>query len=119
MGFLNGLFKTLGFESEKKKNNNENVIKPQLKQKNQPMAEYDLKNMQQAPTLYEPKSQIDVQNLVDRFKDGEDILVDIKDIDAKERTRSLDFFCGATYALGGKIKQSDATTFLFCHMERE
>ncbi len=118
MGFLNGLFKTLGFEGEKKQKST-NDIKPQLKQKNKTTAEYDLKNMEEAPVLYEPTSQVEVQNLVDKFKDGEDVLVDIKNIDAKERTRSLDFFCGAVYALGGKIKQSDTTVFLFCHMENE
>lgn len=118
MGLLNGLFKTLGFEGEKKKEKQQKTddIKPQLKQKTQ-VAEYDLKSIKPQPTLYQPTSQIEVQQLVDRFRDGEDVLVDIKNIDIKERTRSLDFFCGAVYALGGKIKQSDDQTFLFCHLE--
>lgn len=116
MGFLNGLFKTLGFEGEKKQNK-DRELKPQLKQKSQ-TAEYDLKNMS-LPTLFEPTSQVEVQELVDKFVSGQDVLVDIKNIESKERTRALDFFCGAVYALGGKIKQSDATTFLFCHMENK
>ena len=118
MGFLNGFLRTLGFEGDKKKTPpKENDQQKQKMQSTQ--AQYDLKNLKEKPVLYEPKSQSEVQTLVDKFKNGEDILVDLKNMEPKERTRALDFFSGATYALSGKIKQSDTATYFFCHLELE
>lgn len=111
MGFINGLFKTLGFESE------ENIGKKETKQvsiktsKNN--AEYDLKKEEEQKIVVCPVNQSDIQKITDMLVDGKNVSVNLEKLSSAEYVRALDFLSGATYALGGKIKKIGDKIFSF------
>ena len=115
MGFFNGILRGLGFEGEQKPKEEKPEVKDSSVYENKG-AEYDLtaKEKDDKPVSFAPTSEQQVQDIVDSLKSGKDAIVDLKNLDAKEYTRALDFLSGAIYALGGRIKKLSDKTFLFC-----
>ena len=124
MGFLDKLFKGLGFEGEQK----------QHKQQKQPEVEktekvtfattgakYDLAKLEEKkePKLYEPESQVEVQAVVDALKTEQVIVVDLNKLNQTDYMRGLDFISGAIYYSGGKIQRAgDKKFYLYSSLEK-
>ena len=115
MGFFNGILRGLGFEGEKKTGDSKQV-KEQNNTFQMNSAEYDLteKKENQKPEEFVPKSEKEVQQIVEVLKTGKDVKVNFENLEVKEYIRALDFMSGAIYALSGKIKKISERTYLFC-----
>ncbi len=117
MGFLNGLLKGLGFESNKKVTEKPKVEKIENNEVSYKKsgAEYNLTDLKiDEKKIYKPNSQQDVQNIVDLLKKSECVMVDLQNMSGIEFVRALDFMSGAIYALNGKISKVGEKTFFFC-----
>ena len=115
MGFFNGLLKGLGFESNSKEKRVKEVKVDTTTAYENKGAEYDLKSIKiEDNIVYSPKSEVEVQELVDRLKKGENITVDLQNFKNTEYVRALDFMSGAIYVLDGKIKKISEKTYFFC-----
>lgn len=112
MGFFNGLMKSLGFESDSKK---QNVEQHEIKENAPNKAEYDLTNFPQNEEVKEfrPQTQVEIQDIVNLLKNDEVVSVNLQDFDSANYTRALDFLSGAIYVLNGKIKRNGDKTFIF------
>ena len=115
MGFFSGILRGLGFEGEQKPKEEKQEVKDISVYENKG-AEFDLteKEKDDKPVSFAPTSEKQVQDVVDSLKSGKDAIVDLKNLDAKEYIRALDFLSGAIYVLGGKIKKMSDKTFFFC-----
>ena len=60
-----------------------------------------------------PRTYQDVQNLIDRLRMREQVIVDFSNLNQQSVFRILDFLSGAIYALGGSVKQLRNNMFLF------
>lgn len=112
MGFLNGLMKSLGFESDSKKQNTKQEEEKEIVTNK---AEYDLTNISQNEDIKEfrPQTQVEIQDIVNLLKNDEIVCVNLQDFDKSNYTRALDFLSGAIYVLNGKIKRNGDKTFIF------
>ena len=112
MGFFNGLMKSLGFESDSKK---QNIQQEELKENATNKAEYDFTNLPKDEEIKEfrPQTQVEIQDIVNLLKDDEIVSVNLQDFDSANYTRALDFISGAIYVLNGKIKRNGEKTFIF------
>lgn len=112
MGFFNGLMKSLGFESDSKK---QNIQQEELKENATNKAEYDFTNLPKDEEIKEfrPQTQVEIQDIVNLLKDDEIVSVNLQDFDSANYTRALDFLSGAIYVLNGKIKRNGEKTFIF------
>lgn len=117
MGFLNGLLKGLGFETNKQTQQKSKIDKNEsneLSYKNAG-AEYNLSNLNiEEKKIYKPISQQEVQNIVDLFKKDQSVTVDLQNLTGIEFVRALDFMSGAIYVLDGKISKIGEKVFFFC-----
>ncbi len=64
-------------------------------------------------TIRHPRTYQDVQNLIDRLKMREQVIVDFSTLNKQSVFRILDFLSGAIYALGGSVQQLRDNMFLF------
>ena len=64
-------------------------------------------------TIRHPRTYQDVQNLIDRLRMREQVIVDFTTLDQRSVFRILDFLSGAIYALGGSVQQLGENLFLF------
>lgn len=64
-------------------------------------------------TIRHPRTYQDVQNLIDRLKMREQVIVDFSTLNQQSVFRILDFLSGAIYALGGSVQQLRDNMFLF------
>lgn len=64
-------------------------------------------------TIRHPRTYQDVQNLIDRLKMREQVIVDFSTLNQQSVYRILDFLSGAIYALGGSVQQLRDNMFLF------
>lgn len=123
MGFLDKMFKGLGFEGEQK-------IQKEKKVKEQPKTEkttftsgakYDLASMQEEkqPKVFEPQNQVEVQTIVDALKTEDAIIADLSKLSQSDYIRALDFVSGAIYYSGGKIQRAgDKKFYLYSGQEK-
>ena len=112
MGLFNGFLRGLGFEGEKKVKSQKNIEKEETPSAyTNAGAKFDLASQYQEII---PNNQQEVQNAVDILKNGETIIINLKQIKDGEYIRALDFLSGAIYVLNGKIKKINDKTFLFC-----
>lgn len=56
-------------------------------------------------TIYSPKAYADVQDMIDKLRKGESIIVNLEGIESESAQRILDFLSGASYALGGSMRR--------------
>ena len=133
MGFFNKILKGLGFEDEEEEIPKKQKVKEKKVKKENVTASYDLgklaefeENLQtkveepqennNQPSLdfelVKVKSQIDVQSVVQKIKQGQKVLINIEQLSQADITRSLDFVSGAVYALGLNLKKVDEKLYL-------
>lgn len=62
--------------------------------------------------LVEPANFSEAQEIGDRYKDGQPVIVNLTSVDAELRRRMIDFCSGITYALDGLIKQVSSGVYL-------
>ena len=62
--------------------------------------------------MVEPKSQSDIQQVVDYLRDGQMVTVNLEQIANDDRMRILDFLSGALYGLNGSIHRWHGDLFL-------
>jgi cell division inhibitor SepF len=68
----------------------------------------------QSPRVHvvQPKGFNDAQEIGDRLKTGQPVIVNFQDVDADLSRRLIDFCSGATYVLDAKMKQVAKRVFL-------
>lgn len=138
MSFFSKILKGLGFEDD----DEEQKTKPvkQKKEKSKPVrASFDLTTEEVAPKEPEPQpqeqqqpsqpqtiqqqpsfnldiikvqSQIEVQNVVKKIKNGERVIINLSALNEQDLTRSLDFLTGAVYALDKAMQKVDNSIFI-------
>lgn len=59
-----------------------------------------------------PKSQAEVQAIVEKVTNGKTIIVNVSGFNATDRVRALDFISGAIYVLRGKIQPLEGNLFI-------
>ena len=62
--------------------------------------------------LVEPATFGDAQEVGDRYKDGQPVIVNLTSVDPELRRRMVDFCSGVTYALEGQMKQVSRGVYL-------
>lgn len=61
---------------------------------------------------FSPKTFADVEELVDRIKSREGVIVDFADTPTGLAQRMLDFLSGAIFALGGRVDRIKKKTYI-------
>lgn len=124
MGFLDKVFKGLGFEGEQtqhKQPKQTEVTKPEKTTFATTGAKYDLAKLEEKkePKLFEPQNQVDVQAVVEGLKTEQVIVVDLNKLNQTDYMRGLDFISGAIYYSGGKIQRAgDKKFYLYSGIEK-
>ena len=141
MGFFSKFLKGLGFEEEEESPKPQKVVEKKKEDKRS-LATYNLKDVEEKIKVEENKqpentfdvknnsvetkqaeqnsqfdivnvsSQVEVQTVVKRLKDGEKILINMSALNNEDKTRSLDFLSGAVFALGLSIQKVDGAVYL-------
>ncbi len=134
MGFFNSFLRGLGFEDE------EETPKAKVKEKKDKKekkvtASFDLnkfeeetlekkEDKEEQPTeqqangaqgsfeIVNVSSQVDVQEVVNKLKKGDKILINLSKLSGNDLTRSLDFLTGAVYALNLGMQKVDGMVYL-------
>lgn len=78
-----------------------------------PQAGYGYQPAASNVTIRHPRTYQDVQNLIDRLKMREQVIVDFSTLNQQSVFRILDFLSGAIYALGGSVQPLGDNMFLF------
>ena len=133
LSFFNKILRGLGFEDEEEDMPKKQKVKEKKVKKENVTASYDLgkladfeenaqiqveepqENTNQPSLDFElvkVKSQIDVQSVVQKIKQGQKVLINIEQLSQTDTTRSLDFVSGAVYALGLNMKKVDEKLYL-------
>ena len=140
MSFFSKFLKGLGFEEETE-SKPEKIKDNKNKESKGIIASYDLKNLdkeeksevknktenqnifdetitnsQQKPSsqfeIISVNSQVEVQEVVDRLKNGEKLLVNFSGLENEDKIRSLDFLSGAVFALNLTMQKVDGFVYL-------
>lgn len=140
MGFFNKILKGLGFEEDEEKPEKVKPVKTkEKKEKLKPdFASFDLNkdNIDLTEKVEEKKeevikeekpvtvststsldiikvtNQVEVQKVVDKLKNGEQVIVNMSGLSSNDLTRSLDFLTGAVYALNRSMQKVDEAIFI-------
>ncbi len=138
MGFFNKILKGLGFEDEeevtpKQKPKDKKVKKENVtasydldkytdleKFENEEKSEKEVQETEAVETqttsldfeLIKVKSQVEVQQVVQKIRSGQSILMNVEQLSTIDLTRSLDFVSGAVFALGLKLQKVDDKLYL-------
>ncbi len=59
-----------------------------------------------------PTKYVDVQEIGDRMKSDQPVIINLEGVDKELRRRIIDFSSGLTYALGGKVKEVSTSVYL-------
>ena len=123
MGFLDKMFKGLGFEGEQKQPKEKKEKEQQKVEKTTftAGAKFDLANMKEPKQTkqFEPKTQVEVQTIIDALKTEDAIIVDLSKLSQSDYIRGLDFISGAIYYSGGKIQRAgDKKFYLYSGQEK-
>ena len=139
MSFFSKFLKGLGFEEEETFKKTEKIKEKKKKEDKRVLASYDLnkfetdlknndkeneivnneinsKSVEKQDNLQfelvNVSSQIEVQTVVNRIKNGEKILINISSLDNNDKIRSLDFLSGAVFALNLNMQKVDGSVYL-------
>ena len=131
MGFFNKFLKGLGFEEEGE--SPKKVKNKEKKEKVKPVkASFDLEqNLEKvnvskeikteipepshhssALEIIKVKSQLEVQDVIIRIRNGEKVLINMSSLSDQDIVRSLDFLTGAVFALGYSMQKVDDRIYL-------
>jgi cell division inhibitor SepF len=71
--------------------------------------------------IHYPRSFDDAQGLADLYKQGALLIVDLEQVDEKDRARLVHFLCGVAYGRDGRSERVNDLTFVFAprHFELE
>ncbi|MBE7082118.1 MAG: cell division protein SepF [Clostridiales bacterium] len=98
-------------------------------QKNKPEVNYQFDNLNQNDTIQQQttqeqkptnssmnvvvvNTQMQVQNVVNRIKNGEKLILNFSSMNQQDLVRSLDFLSGAVFALGLVMQRVDSNIYL-------
>ena len=142
MGFFNKFLKGLGFEEEESTAKPQKQKEKRKKEEKKNWASYDLKNIEKEEKQIEKiniakedtidkeeikesqtsnktqfeivnvSSQVEVQSVVNRLKNGEKILINMSALGNEDKVRSLDFLSGAVFALNMTMQKVDGSVFI-------
>jgi len=133
MGFFNKILKGLGFEDEEKQEKNTkevvknskpvnatyNFDKKEKKDKKIKNEKVEIEKEENFSTknnfsidVVKINNQNEVQNVIERVKYGEKLIVNFSELDDEEIVRCLDFLSGAVYVLEKSIKKIESYIFL-------
>lgn len=133
MGFFDWVMHGLGFEDKEKKDKSRSKTK--LAEDDDKYANFNLHERVQGETnnatnisattfnsfglqsesniiMVEPKSQKEIQKVVDYLKQGQSVAVNLEAISSEDNQRILDFLSGAIYGLNGSIHRWHGDLFL-------
>lgn len=65
------------------------------------------------PSVYFPQNFQDVEHIIDCLQSGHSAIVNVSNMNTKDRYRILDFLSGYIYAVHGKRKKLEECIFLF------
>lgn len=101
MGFMGGIFKALGFESESKS---------KVSKKKKAKASFSLKNGKHnrvdqidGVPVYYPENFEQTKDFVDFVKDGKAVIISRENLSKEEGERVLDFLNGFVYGVNAKF----------------
>lgn len=101
MGFMGGIFKALGFESESKS---------KVSKKKKTKASFSLKNSKDnrvdqidGVPVYYPENLEQVKDFVQFVKEGKAIIISKESISKEEGERTLDYLHGFVYGASGRF----------------
>ena len=63
--------------------------------------------------IIDPRSFGDTTQIVQQLLDNKTVILNLHLLDKEQMQRTIDFVCGANYALGGAVKQVGDTVFIF------
>ncbi|NUQ01323.1 MAG: cell division protein SepF [Armatimonadetes bacterium] len=63
--------------------------------------------------VHYPRSFEDAQALADQFKLGACLIIDLEQVDEKDRSRIVNFLCGVAYGRDGRSQRINDLTFVF------
>lgn len=138
MGLFDKFLKSLGFEDEEEKEEKEPKPKKNIKEKkhNKVSATFNLnedesitktqnqinelqnkigENIKEETLEFElikVKSQIDVQEVICKLRQGKSVLINLENLNETDVIRSLDFLTGAVFALELKMQKVDENMYL-------
>ena len=130
MGFFDKLLSAIGFENE----DEAEVITKQKKEKKQKSnltaAKFDLSQEKEESKelsrfgavkreeteenlkVYSPDTQTEIEQILLRVKNGENVLLNLTNFSDEDRIRALDFISGALFVLNKTIKRVENNLFL-------
>lgn len=122
MGIFDKLLKAIGFEdenAEKTEIKSKNNKKEKKKEKNINInSKFDLKNLEEDQVseekeivAYIVKVQTDVEEIANKLKNGESVMVDFNKFAEGDKIRALDFLSGVSFILNGKIEKINKNTY--------
>lgn len=130
MGFFDKILSAIGFEnddetsskpSKEKKSKKENITNAKFDlSKNQEPQDKELSrfgsNKQEKKEedleVFTPETQSEIENILIKVKNGENVLINLSAFSDEDRIRALDFVSGALFILQKNIKRVEGTLFL-------
>ena len=130
MGFFDKILSAIGFEnddetsskpSKEKKSKKENITNAKFDlSKNQESQDKELSrfgnNRQEKKEedleVFTPETQSEIENILIKVKNGENVLINLSAFSDEDRIRALDFVSGALFILQKNIKRVEGTLFL-------
>lgn len=130
MGFFDKILSAIGFEnddetsskpSKEKKSKKENITNAKFDlSKNQEPQDKELSrfgsNRQEKKEedleVFTPETQSEIENILIKVKNGENVLINLSAFSDEDRIRALDFVSGALFILLKNIKRVEGTLFL-------
>lgn len=130
MGFFDKILSAIGFEnddetsskpSKEKKSKKENITNAKFDlSKNQEPQDKELlrfgSNRQEKKEedleVFTPETQSEIENILIKVKNGENVLINLSAFSDEDRIRALDFVSGALFILQKNIKRVEGTLFL-------
>lgn len=134
MGFFDKLLSAIGFENE----DEAEVITKQKKEKKQKSnltgAKFDLSQQKEQSKelsrfgeskreqaeedlkVYSPDTQTEIEQILLRVKNGENVLINLTNFSDEDRIRALDFISGALFILNKTIKRIESNLFMISNI---
>lgn len=120
MGFFDKILKAMGFESVEeestKKTKKESVASSKFNLKNKPAKKIE---EDEEIEMYSPKNQIELENIISKFQNGENALVNLSSFSEYDKNNATIFLSGAVFALKYKMKKIEGFLYLISKTDGE
>lgn len=120
MKIFDRLFRAIGFDEEEN-NEEENLdCESCVKKENKAnayllSAKFNLKEKKHEIHTYYPQSQQDVNDIVKIYAKGEELILNLENLEIESKEHILDFVSGAVFALEGEISKLEENLYLLRH----